>query len=112
MAANTVEMKRNDSSPPLSAVLLDKATRLPANLTGCTVVFNMRPSGGGAAKVSRSPAVVTDAAGGAVEYRWTAGDTDTAGTFEAEFEVSAPGNLIRTFPSAGYIEVIIAEDVA
>jgi hypothetical protein len=39
------------------------------------------------------------------------GDTDTAGLFEGEFEVTFPGGRIKTFPDPGLIPVRITDDI-
>jgi hypothetical protein len=46
-----------------------------------------------------------------VEYSWQAGDTATAGLFEAEFRVTYAGGRIETFPNDGFIAVRISEDI-
>ena len=51
------------------------------------------------------------AADGVVEYAWAAGDTDTAGTHLAEFQVTFPGGLPATYPNRGYLLVEITADL-
>jgi hypothetical protein len=65
------------------------------NLSGKTVTFYMReeedpwqgPDGSSTIKVNGSSATVDDAAVGKVHYEWTSGDVDTAGVYDAWFEV-------------------------
>lgn len=101
-------LKRGDTSPALRYALL------PASviLTGATVVFNMRPEDGVTPKVLRAAAVVETATGTpTVRYNWAAVDTDTAGRFQGEFEVTYVDGAVETFPSEGYITIEITEDI-
>ncbi len=71
----------------------------------------MRRTGETTAKVD-APAVIEDADNGIVYYSWDAADTDTIGSYEAEFEVTFTGGEIETFPNNRYIEVEITDDIA
>lgn len=53
-----------------------------------------------------------DGSGGHVEYQWQAGDTDTVGTFDAEWVVSFTDGTTETFPGDGYDRVIVFDDLA
>jgi len=48
---------------------------------------------------------------GLVRYNWTAADTDTVGSYQAEFEVTYADASIETFPNDGYIRVEIIDDI-
>lgn len=77
-------------------------------LTGGSVKFQMMDASG---------TTVIDAAGtildddGIVAYEWGAGDTDTEGTYRAEFKVTFSDGLSQTYPSSGFIAVEISRDV-
>jgi len=103
-------IKRNDTSPAIQAVLKDGSDNV-VNLTGTTVNFHMRKIGATTAKVDGS-AIISDATGGTVYYNWSTGDTDTLGSYEAEFEVTYIGGEIETFPNNRYIEIEITDDIA
>jgi len=104
--------KQNDTTPPIEVVLTD-ANGFPVNLTGATVVFNMRVQPGGAVKVSGSAAtIVGTATNGRVRYNLTASDRDTADVYEGEFQVTFAGGEIQTFPANGYIIIDIQDDIA
>lgn len=105
---DTFYLKKGDTSPSL-IYALDPASVV---LTGATVRFNMRLSGG-ATKVSRAAAVIVTATGTpTVQYNWQAADTDTAGFYEAEFEVTYAGGAVETFPNSDFIRVQITGDIA
>lgn len=84
---------------------------LSANLTTATSVdFIMRPAAGGAVKVNAA-AVIVDADGGVVRYDWLAADTDTPGSYQAEWEVHWPGPKTQTFPTLSYHTIDVLADL-
>ena len=101
--------KRNDRQPAISATLKD-ASGAAVNLTGATVRFKLRSRGASAAKVDAA-ATITNAAGGQVRYAWAAGDLDTAGLFDAEFEVTFGDGTTETFPNDRHLVVQVTEDL-
>ena len=46
-----------------------------------------------------------------MKYVWQTGDTDTAGTFQGEFEVTYTSGEIETFPNDGYIGIEVLADI-
>jgi hypothetical protein len=103
----TFSIKRGDTGPSLLYAL----EPLSVNLTGGSVVFNMH-SARGQAKVERAPAVIVTAIGTpVVRYDWAEGDTDAAGVYRAEFEVTYADDTVETFPASGFITVSIADDL-
>ena len=105
----TFYIKQNDTGPAMLATLQD-ANGNAINLTGASVRFHMRSVGGGNPVVDAAATVVT-AASGIVRYNWVAADTDTVGTYQAEFEVTYADASIETFPNDGYIVVQIIDDI-
>lgn len=89
-------IKQNDTSPSLQATLKD-ASGTAISLTGATVRFHLK-SLDGVVKVDAAM-TVTDADNGVIQYDWDAGDTDTAGSYYAEFEVTYNDGSIETFPN-------------
>ncbi len=104
----TFHLKQNDTSPAL-LYRLDPAV----NLAGASVVFNMRPRGGGTVLVDREAASIDgDPGNGVVRYDWQVADTANAGWFEAEFEVTYSDGSVETFPNNDFIVVQIGGDIA
>ena len=103
-------IKRNDRSPDYTATL-EAPAGTPVNLTGTTVKFIMRAEGSsGSPKVSAAATVVS-AADGTVKYSWGASDTDTAGHYQAEWEVTFAGGVKRTWPPEDYLYVTVVPDL-
>ena len=111
MANPTFFIKRNDTAPSLDAALEDDKNR-PVDITGATTVFHMRDTSDNSVKIASGVVSVLSAVRGEVRYTWAASDTDTAGNFEAEFQVTFADSTIESFPNDSYIAVIINEDVS
>jgi hypothetical protein len=106
---DTFYLKRGDTSPSL----LSAITPSTVDLTGATVRFNMRAADNGAVKVSRAAAVIVTPTGTpTVRYDWQAANVDTAGFYDAEFEVTYAGGAVETFPNDGFIRISITGDIA
>lgn len=96
-------IKQNDTKPSITAQLLSDGSAV--DLTGATVKFHM-------GSTIDAAATITDAATGNVRYDWASGDTATAGTYNAEFEVTFSDGKIETFPNDEYLLIVITEEVA
>ena len=102
-------IKEGDRLPAYTATLTDEDGDV-IDLTGATVKFLMTLMGGTTPKVNASATVVS-ATAGTVSYSWGASDTDTAGLYIAEFEITA-GGLKRTVPNGDYFYINILPDLA
>lgn len=111
IGAQMFKIKQNDTSPELGAILKD-ASGKPVNVTGSTVVLNMRLRSSGEIKVNRGPCDIVDGVAGSVKYPWQVGDTDTPGVYEAEYEVTYIAGGVETFPNDGYKHVKVGDDIA
>ena len=103
------KIKTNDSSPKLTVDLEDAAGNA-IGLAGCSAQFHMKAYGATKLKVDAA-ADITDEDNGRVEYTWSSGDTDTAGTYYGEIEITYGDATVETFPNNGYFTIIIQEDL-
>lgn len=110
MAVPTFFIKQNDTTPNLEVFLKDDKGRA-VNVTGATILFHMRNAADNTAKVSSGSVTIVTATSGRVRYNWSASNTNTAGIFDAEFQVTFSGGGIETFPNDTYIKVVITDDV-
>jgi hypothetical protein len=106
----TFYIKQNDTVPSLRADLKNGDDEA-IDLTGASVKFIMRAIGSTTVTTNASASIVDDE-GGTVQYNWQAEDTDTVGSYQAEFEVTYAGGTIETFPNDGYIRIEILDDIA
>ena len=102
------DIRRNDRLPVYEVDVLD-ADGQPVSLGGATAVFTLRARGG-TLKVDRQAATIVVGDDGStfnrLRYSWGLTDTDTAGRYLAEFEVTI-GGLKRTFPSGPAQSLVI-----
>jgi len=107
-------IKRNDTLPSLSIKVLARGEFnqvIPFDLsqvTGCT--FSMSDNFGNL-KISDSPAQITSASGGTIQYDWNAQDTDTEGEYRGEFELLFGSGQKMTVPTPGFINIHIVSDI-
>lgn len=103
------EIKRNDTRPYFPATLaFDDET--VADLTGATVRFIARRKDNGGVKID-SAAVITGATAGEVEYRFGIADTDEAGSFDCEWEVTYADASVQSFPTRGFDRLVVFGDL-
>lgn len=107
---NTAYLKQNDTSPTLDAILTD-ANGDPVDVTNATVRFHMMQIGAATLKID-SAASVIDGAAGHVRYALQAGDTDTPGSYKAEYEVTFLDGTIETFKNTpDQLRVVITPEL-
>lgn len=99
--ARVITRKVGDARPLVAH--LKNADGSPKDLTGSTVVINLRERKTGAAGVAGGACEITDAANGIVSYGWAAGGNDRAGLFLCDFqETLVSGGAPYPYPSDGY----------
>ena len=102
-----ITIKRNDTARKISdTLLLDGAA---IDLTGSTVKFVMKPKGSG--DIIKKNATIVTAPAGKVEYQFETGDTQNAGGYFIEWEITFSGGAVLTVPDDGYSELTILEDL-
>ena len=104
-----VVLKQNDTAPKLQLTLRDGNGDLK-NLIGASAKICGRHKLTRELKISGT-ATVTGTTG-LIEYQWQAADTDTAGIYELEVEVTYSDATVETFPSGSYIQLRILGDVS
>lgn len=110
-------LKKGDTEPPLRRQIIQASTGLPYDLTGASAKFIMRESVGGTVKINTAAIIESPPSSGVVRYDWQTGDTDTAGDFPSEFQITLASGAVITFPPGefepgkSYIFVKITEDL-
>jgi hypothetical protein len=101
-------LKQHDRKPSIAATLtLDGVA---VNLTGASVKFIMSTAPGATPKVNATATIVS-AVNGQVRYDWLAINTDTAGLYDAEWEVTYSDTTKQTFPTTTYLVIDIYPDL-
>lgn len=103
-------IKQNDTVSDVTRDLKD-AFGAPVNVTGASIVFSMRVKPKGSVKVSGAAGTVIDGGAGRVRYDLTASDTDTADTYEAEFQVTYSDGGVQSFPNDGHFDIVITDAI-
>ena len=101
-------IKRNDTSPNIEYYLKDSDGN-KKDITGASVKFYMKEPNDDI--VIDADAIIVDASEGRVKYSWSVSDTDKAGSYYAEWEVTFDSGKIETWPNEGFIVVKIDEDI-
>lgn len=108
--ATDFTIKQDDQFPEIQVVLKDDDDVI-VNLTGVNGVrFIMTNKADATVKVD-APATVVVPAAGLVKYSWEEEDTDTAGVYNAEFEVEFADGRLETFPNYKNIQVKVFADL-
>ena len=99
-------IKKDDTLPNYTMIVRDQDGAV--DLTGATVLFTMQNLSTGTNKVeAQSASLITGVTGG-IEYQWQAGDTDTAGEYGVEFEITTAGGVF-TVPKSFTAKVIVED---
>jgi hypothetical protein len=101
-------IKKDDLLPVIQATVTD-ADDAVVDLTGGTVKFLMMDAAG-VLKINTTGGFVTDGSDGQVKYEWASDDTDTAGDYRAEFEITMSGKPV-TAPNDDYLTIKILDDL-
>lgn len=102
-------IKQHDLLPEIAGVCKDADNVIP-NITGSTVRFIMKDRTTGT-NIIDAPATIVNGPGGIVKYSWANGDTDVAGSYHGEFEVTFPNGKPETFPNSKHKNIKIFPDL-
>lgn len=102
------QIKQNDLLPLAVATLTDSSGTAVDLSAASGVVFKMR-NPDLTLKVDAAGSI-TDAPNGEVTYTWVGTDTDTAGEFPVEWEVTTSGKT-QTYPTVDYDYCIVWADL-
>ena len=102
-----ISLHQGDTKP------LDRTLRRGASaidLTGSAVEFHMQQRDGD--KAVTITCSLPDAAAGETRATWAVGDVDTAGTYDAEWQITYSSGVIETIPNTGTEPLVIHADIA
>lgn len=108
------QIKQHDTTPPLPLHLTstDPTTKVTTDIdlsTATRVRVLIARSAGHPPIVDRD--VAARPADGRLLFTWQAGDTDTAGTWDVEVEITWGDGTIQTAPGGGYGRIQIVPDL-
>jgi hypothetical protein len=104
------EIKQGDRLPDLKAFCEDGDGVRQALSSAVDVRLLMRASGAATPVVDATASwstATTGATVGFVMYAWASGQTATPGHYQAEVEVTFPGDITETYPNRGFLSVEI-----
>lgn len=105
-----VRIKEGDRRPSVTMQALD-AVGAPVNFgVGATAKFIMTRKGEATPTVNAA-ATIVDATLGKLQYDWATGNTDAAGVYDAEFEVTFGDGRKLSIPNFEHLVVVIHEDL-
>lgn len=120
-------LKRNDTREPIEVtaeeedengvmqpIILPNSTTVEFHMVqAATNEFTGQPMPNpGAVKIAAGVGYLVPSTGGGIGYQWTGPDTNLAGTFLAEFQLTFADGRILTFPNNDNITVHIRPDLA
>lgn len=103
-----IVLKRGDTRTAIRATLLEPSGS-PVDLAGASVRFIMSDFRGNQ-RIDRMAEIV-DASQGKVWFVFEPGETEEAGTYRSEFEVTFSDGRKETYPNSGYLTIEIIPDL-
>lgn len=107
-------IKKGDTLPDIQASLtsgVSAGSQSPVDLTSATSIILVLKNVTGGSALRKTGSTVGAPTNGVVKYIWQAGDTSTAGTFNAEWEITFAAGRIQSFPNNSYFTVIVFDDL-
>lgn len=104
--------KQHDTAPACEFAFTDLLGNVPpGNLTGASVKFIMRATGSSGSPKINSTGTIVNPTNWLLGYQPAIGDTDTAGAYQGEFQVTYADGTKQTFPDPGYLNILITADL-
>lgn len=132
MSNNSFRLKRGDTRPTLFAALTERdplypddfSRRRPLDLTPADVVKLVAKTRDGKHTLGGEADIIVADAGDPVwdlhpelvafpfrvKYEWQEADTEAAGTFYGELEITFTDSSVQTVPVRGYIVIVVEDD--
>jgi hypothetical protein len=107
--ADSVTVKQHDTWPPLKGIASDENGAV--DLSGATDITLVLKTGGTVVSGSCDAISPADGDGNNWQYTWQSGDTDMAGTYQGELQVTWDTGEVETFPNDSYFTVIVMADL-
>jgi hypothetical protein len=105
-AVDILTLHINDTMPYYYATIWD--SNGPYDLSGCTVLTYLKDSTGHLV-INGSPASVTNATSGEIQYQWANSDTNTVGAYTIQFKITNGTGKVFTVPTGPYAKIIIEQ---
>lgn len=103
-------VKQHDTFPAITAVLSDVNGVM--NLEGAVSVgLRMRSTKVAPIVVLEAACEILSASKGEVKYTWAEHDLDTPDTYNLEFEVEWSAGKFESYPTVGYLTVVVEPDL-
>ena len=101
---------KKGSTRPTLVITLTYSDGTTVDLTGGTAKFVMRSMTSTTAYINAAVAITSVTAPCTVQYTFTATDTLYAGSYQGEIVATFADSSILTFPTDGYIDLVVEED--
>jgi len=107
---STFVIKTNDTRPALEVICSTDDGVVDFTLASSVKLVLKEKGAEGELVFKNTAAFVSPRTAGGLKYNWAAEDTEIAGKYEAEFEVTWATGDVQTFPTVGVIPVAMVED--
>lgn len=103
-------IKANDTLPAVEATLTVGESFVDLT-TAISVNFIMRLTGSATPKIVAAAVIENPPTSGLLRYDWKPGDTDTPGSYQAEWEIHWTGGGKQTVPTTSYHSIDVLADL-
>ena len=107
---STFFIKQHDTLPEIAVTLL-RPSGAPVDLTAAVSARLLFRLHGGGTPVARVATIEAPRTSGRLRYAWVDEDTEAAGVYDLEWEVTWSLGRLQTFPNASYDALIVTADI-